>query len=239
MCVCVPSCSSRLRLFVTLWTLALQAPLSMGFSRQEYWSGLPCFPPGHLPDPGIEPASPVSLALQVDSLPLSQLGSLLIYYFSHFPREVTEAQKGGVTSSTSRADEQWSRGGPQAAGSRLCACDCYNSSYVLSCPVFQALESRLPVHGNLTTALSIDEKTEAWRCEVCRPERSTQEVVEPVSSSLQAEPVFLSKALCLQLPIQGSPTHTRAGARQTKEVAKEEVAESGGVWGKPECQSPV
>ena len=44
------------------WTVALQAPLSMGFSRQEYWSGLPCSPPGALPDPGIElmtPAAPV------------------------------------------------------------------------------------------------------------------------------------------------------------------------------------
>ena len=41
--------------FVTLWTIARQAPLSMGFSRQEYWSGLPCRPPGDLPNPGIEP----------------------------------------------------------------------------------------------------------------------------------------------------------------------------------------
>ena len=44
-------------LFVTQWTVAHQAPLSMGFSRQEYCSGLPCPPPGDLPDPGIEPAS--------------------------------------------------------------------------------------------------------------------------------------------------------------------------------------
>ena len=44
-------------LFVTLWTLAYQDPLSMGFSRQECWSGLPCPPPGDLPDPGIKPAS--------------------------------------------------------------------------------------------------------------------------------------------------------------------------------------
>ena len=44
-------------LFVTLWTLACQALLSMGFSRQEYWSGLPCPPPGNLPDPGIESLS--------------------------------------------------------------------------------------------------------------------------------------------------------------------------------------
>ena len=56
---------SHVRLFMTPWTVALQAPLSMGFSRQEYWSGLP-FPPGDLSNLGIEPVSP---ALQVDSLP--------------------------------------------------------------------------------------------------------------------------------------------------------------------------
>ena len=44
---------SRVQLFAILWTVALQAPLSMRFSRQEYWSGLPCPPPGDLPDPGI------------------------------------------------------------------------------------------------------------------------------------------------------------------------------------------
>ena len=47
----------------------------MGFSQQEYWSGLPCPPPGDLHDPGIEPVSSVSPALQVDSLPLSHRGS--------------------------------------------------------------------------------------------------------------------------------------------------------------------
>ena len=56
-CVCAPSCFSPVWLFVTSWTVALQAPLSMGFSRQEYWSGLLCPPPGHLPDPGIESPS--------------------------------------------------------------------------------------------------------------------------------------------------------------------------------------
>ena len=50
-------------LFVTPWTIGHQAPLSMGFSRQEYWSGLPCPSPGDLPDPGIEPTSLVSPAL--------------------------------------------------------------------------------------------------------------------------------------------------------------------------------
>ena len=51
------------QLFVILWTVARQAPLSMGFSRQEYWSGLPCPLPGDLPNPGIEPASLMSPAL--------------------------------------------------------------------------------------------------------------------------------------------------------------------------------
>jgi len=49
---------SRVRLFATPWTVAHQAPLSMGFSRQEYWSGLPFPSPGGLPDQGIEPRSP-------------------------------------------------------------------------------------------------------------------------------------------------------------------------------------
>ena len=75
---------SYVQLFATPWTVTLQAPLSMGFSRQEYWSGLPCPPPGHLPDPGIKPASPVSLALQADSLPLSHLGSTMAYYRQFF-----------------------------------------------------------------------------------------------------------------------------------------------------------
>ena len=54
---------SRVQPFVTLWTVAHQAPLSMGFSRQEYWSGLPYLPPGDLPDPGIEPTFLESPAL--------------------------------------------------------------------------------------------------------------------------------------------------------------------------------
>ena len=51
---------------VTPWTLARQAPLSIGFSEQEYWSGFPCLPPGGLQDSEIKPASPVSSAMQVD-----------------------------------------------------------------------------------------------------------------------------------------------------------------------------
>ena len=56
---------SRVRLFATPWTVARQAPLSMGFSRQEYWSGLPFPSSGDLPNPGIEPGSP---ALQTEAL---------------------------------------------------------------------------------------------------------------------------------------------------------------------------
>ena len=54
---------SSVQLFATLWTAALQAPLSMGFSRQAYWSGLPFPSPGDLPDPGIKPTSLISPAL--------------------------------------------------------------------------------------------------------------------------------------------------------------------------------
>ena len=57
---------SHVWLFATPWTVAYQAPLSVGFSRQEYWSGLPFPSPGDLPNPGIEPRSP---ALRADTLP--------------------------------------------------------------------------------------------------------------------------------------------------------------------------
>ena len=75
LCVHVSAVLSHVRLFVTPWTVACQAPLSMGFPRQEYWNGLPYPPPGDLPNPGIEPLSP---ALQVDSSPLSHQRSLIL-----------------------------------------------------------------------------------------------------------------------------------------------------------------
>ena len=59
-CVCMLSHFSLVRFFATLWPVALQAPLSMGFSRQESWSGLPRLPSGDLPNPGIKPMSHVS-----------------------------------------------------------------------------------------------------------------------------------------------------------------------------------
>ena len=83
MCVCLLSSSVVSNSFATLWTVAGQAPLSMKFYKQEYWSGLPFPPPSNLPYPGIEPTSPAtpafaSLALQADTLPLSHLGSLKV-----------------------------------------------------------------------------------------------------------------------------------------------------------------
>ena len=65
-------------LFETQWTVALQAPLSMEFSMQEYWSGLPFPSPGDLPSPGTEPEAPGSPALHSDSLPTEQLGKTII-----------------------------------------------------------------------------------------------------------------------------------------------------------------
>ena len=66
---------SRVWLFATPWTVAHQAPPSMGFSRQEYWSGLPFLSPGDLPNPGIEPRSPT---LQVDALTSEPPGRLCV-----------------------------------------------------------------------------------------------------------------------------------------------------------------
>ena len=72
---CRLSYFSPVQLCATVWISACQAPLSMGFSRQEYWSGLPYFPPGDLPDPGSEPESPMSnLRWQAGSLPLAPPG---------------------------------------------------------------------------------------------------------------------------------------------------------------------
>ena len=81
---------SHVQLFVTLWTVACQDPLSIGFFRQEYCSGLPFPPLGDLPDPGIEPASPVS---QADSLPLNHQGSprspILLLNCLHIKQDTT------------------------------------------------------------------------------------------------------------------------------------------------------
>ena len=83
---CCAQSLSRVQLCATLQTVACQAPLSMGFSRLEHWSGLPCTPPGDLPNPGIEPVSRSSSALQADSFPLSHWGSPTTEYYSALKR---------------------------------------------------------------------------------------------------------------------------------------------------------
>ena len=69
---------SHFQLFANLWTIAHQAPLSMGFSRQKYWSGLSCPPREYLPNTGTETMSSAAPALQVDSLPLSHKGKIMV-----------------------------------------------------------------------------------------------------------------------------------------------------------------
>ena len=91
---------SHVQLFATLWTVAHQAPLSREFPRQEYWSGLPFPSPGDLPDPGVEPVSPVSPALaggffttRATCETLSNFQKTFSYkriqYVSHFAEEKT------------------------------------------------------------------------------------------------------------------------------------------------------
>ena len=76
-CTCMLNLFHCVQLFVTPWTVAHQALPSMGFPRQEYWSGLPCPPPGELPDPRIKLSLLCLLYWQTGSLPLSHLGSLI------------------------------------------------------------------------------------------------------------------------------------------------------------------
>ena len=106
-CVCVHLCAlSCVRLFATLWTVACQAPLSVGFSRQEYWSGLPFPIPRDLPDPRIEPTSRL-LHWQADSLPLTPWTSARVRYCLHSlalkrPRSLREFLKNCLFFSPSR-----------------------------------------------------------------------------------------------------------------------------------------
>ena len=77
MCACVLSRFSHVRLFMAPWTVARQGPLSMGCSRQEYWSGSSCPTPSDLPDPGVKSVSLMSPAFQADSLPKCHMKSPL------------------------------------------------------------------------------------------------------------------------------------------------------------------
>ena len=97
---CVLSCFSRVWLYATLWTVACQGPLSMRFSRQKYWSGFPCPPPGDLPDPGIKPASLKSPALTgrfFTTLPLAPPGKPLWHLHVHINTENIHLRNRSIT----------------------------------------------------------------------------------------------------------------------------------------------
>ena len=81
--VCAVSHFSCVQLFVTLWTTACQASLSVGFSSQEYWGGLPCPPPRNLPDLGIEPRPLMSPALAEKFFTISSTGKAHLYVNSY------------------------------------------------------------------------------------------------------------------------------------------------------------
>ena len=113
----------HVRLFVTPWTVARQAPLSMGFSRQEYWSGSPRPPPGELPGPGIEPGSLVSplssSRFSTAEPPGTQKVQGAVRRSSLDPvgREQTVSAQ-GAAGQTDAAQRQEGSHGPQQAGGR-------------------------------------------------------------------------------------------------------------------------
>ena len=84
---------SLVRLLVIPWAVASRVPLSKGFSQPEYWTGLPCPPPGCLLDPGLEPESLASPALQTDSLPQSHWGSPTKLVRLHYQQQFNAARR--------------------------------------------------------------------------------------------------------------------------------------------------
>ena len=121
--MCALSHFSCVWLLVTPWTVALQAPQSIGFSRREHRSGLPCPPPGDLPDPGIEPASP---ALQAGSLPLNHQDTHKYEYFFPF----------GLASHFFRS--------PQSAESRVLCSGFSSVVYFIRIPIVYMCQSQPP-----------------------------------------------------------------------------------------------
>ena len=105
MCCAVLSRYSHVQLFATPWTVTLKVPLSMEFSRQEYWSGLPWPPPGNLPHSGTEPASLCLLLWQVSSLSLELPGK---------PPLISDPHNNGKVWDTARSASMWHRDTKQA-----------------------------------------------------------------------------------------------------------------------------
>ena len=136
---------SCVRLFVTLWTAACHAPLSMGSSRQEHWSRLPCPPPGDLPDPGIKPVSLPSPGLAGGPLTTSATRGEVLQELAHAATETEKSRhllsvswRPGVTHSDSKglrpgalmskgwrrwtAQLRWNQGKELAALLNMCVC---------------------------------------------------------------------------------------------------------------------
>ena len=110
----------RVQLLVTLWTVAHQAPLSVGYSQQEYWSGLPFPPPGDPRDPGIKLASIGSPALQVDSLLLSHQGgpfrTMIGRVLKYIPKCGIDPLKDKVNISLDKIRSGWKNSGARGWG---------------------------------------------------------------------------------------------------------------------------
>ena len=132
-CVCVSESLSHVQLFATPWTVAHRAPLSMKFSRQEYWSGLPYPPPGDLPDPGTKPRSP---ALQADSLPSKTSGKPMLTACNPlFEKCITTSSSSLSFVTTEHSNhvclnKGW-RGGPGQESECLCSRPGYESAVLL------------------------------------------------------------------------------------------------------------
>ena len=108
-CYSVLSHFSRIQFFVTPWTVDHRAPLAMGFSRQEYWSGLPCPPPGDLPYPGMEPPSLMSPPLAGGFFTISTTweepcrGSLILHFSALLPLGTLAGSHGDITTAINMA----------------------------------------------------------------------------------------------------------------------------------------
>ena len=129
---------SRVWLFVTQWTAACQTPLSMGFSRQEYWSGLPFPSPVDCPNPGIEPRSP---ALQTDSLLAEPRGK---FRGGHFLPQTWPHPRPYRLQYCEPSRQTTNRVGTQSHSS---ADSCLKSSWAHNCQLNTPLEIALPTNG--------------------------------------------------------------------------------------------
>ena len=182
--VCMLSCFSRVQLLVTLWTVACQAPLSMGFSRKEYWSGLPCPPPGDLPCPGNEPRSPV---LQADSTFWATREALPLLGKMCLPsgRNLSLTPSGYSPELSSEAE--LATDGSQTAQGRVGSGDTRSTQWLRSCPASSPAAS--------LSALRRGARMRDWEPENLRREQSST-----ITSGLLGTLRNLSGPQCSKVP---------------------------------------